>query len=73
MLAVRVRHDNVRALITDVQEAFTDCMFAKTEEQSDQYLAKMLATGNALNQRIGELLRRLDEDEDVHLPVTRQR
>jgi hypothetical protein len=62
MLSVRVRDDSIRALVGKVKSDANDAGMCATEEESQVALRSMAAAFENLNQRIGEVLRKLDDE-----------
>jgi hypothetical protein len=68
MLGARVRDDIVRELIDKLKTCSTEAIHSPTKEESDRALIGMTAIYDRLNKRIGEVLRKLDDVEQVDLP-----
>jgi hypothetical protein len=65
MLSVRVRDVSIRELVTSFRQFAVDCTTAKTQEDRDRALAGAIETQFKLNERIGEVLRTLDDETDT--------
>ena len=63
LLAVRVRDDSVRELAEQFRRISVDCTAAKSQEDRDRQMHLAMQTNIQLNERIGELLRTLDDAE----------
>ena len=63
MLAVRVRDDTIRDLVRDFKSCSTAVVTAKNVSEADQGMARMASVHTTLNERIGEVLREIDNDE----------
>jgi hypothetical protein len=63
MLAVRVRDDQVRDMALKLKAIATAVALARSKTDSDRALAQMIGVFAEVNQRIGELLRTLDDEE----------
>lgn len=65
MLYVRVRDDTTRELTVKVKQYSTDVAFrSKTAAEAFNSVTNIAQVSDELNERIGELLRRMDEDMD---------
>ena len=73
MLAVRVRDDSVREMVEALKRGCSAMAFARTENDNELTMTEMMALGDRLNQRIGELLRQMDDEEDQRAWVTNKR
>lgn len=62
ILAARVRDDVVRGLVERFRNDCTDVIVATTQPDSDNYLMKSFDTNNALQERVGIVIRALDDD-----------
>jgi hypothetical protein len=62
MLASRVRDDTVRLIVGDFKDAAVKSTMSPAKDESEQALSRMMTAFEALNQRIGELLRLLDDE-----------
>jgi hypothetical protein len=62
MLAVRVHDDAVRNLVIAVQRHVDSVVVAESEGESDQGVDAAMVEFDKLNQRIGEILRQLDDE-----------
>lgn len=67
-LAVRVRDEKVRQLIPDLKDQTVASALAGDETAARVALTNMTFIHTALNERIGELLRKLDDAEDESDP-----
>jgi hypothetical protein len=65
MLAVRVRDDSARDLVQIVKDHATATVMSGSQEEGDRAMASMGAAFEDLNQRIGEILRTLDDIEQT--------
>ena len=66
MLKVRVRDEIVRNLVKEVHDAATKAIIsARSKSEAQQIMLNMGTAFEKLNERIGELLRKLDDDEDL--------
>jgi hypothetical protein len=63
MLAVRVRDDSVRELVQAMKNHATAAGMCGSQEEGDHAMNAMGAAFERLNQRIGEVLRQLDDAE----------
>jgi hypothetical protein len=63
LLAVRVRDNEVRELVASLKQCAAAITLAMSWEDSNRDMQAMVSTQERLNQRIGELLRRLDDEE----------
>ena len=61
MLSVRVRDESVRGLMTEIKRYASDAAICATQEEGEQAMMGMIAVFETLNQRIGEILRQLDD------------
>ena len=61
-LRVRVRDQAVRDLVRDLQENGTLLVMCPSESESTRLFGTLFAVFNNLNERIGELLRGIDEE-----------
>lgn len=64
-LTVRVRDEMVRKLVKEVKDASSATLFARSQPEAEQAIQNMATVFEKLNERIGELLRKLDDDEDL--------
>jgi hypothetical protein len=72
MLAVRVRDDSVRDLMAVVKNHAWNAGMCASLEEGDRALNAMAAEFEKLNQRIGEILRKLDDEPNSPiLPASR--
>jgi hypothetical protein len=62
MLSVRVRDDSIRAMVDQVKHHAGNAGMCATEQESVVALSSMGSAFVTLNQRIGEVLRKLDDD-----------
>jgi len=62
ILGVRIKDDSVRSLTKAFKDACSESVVSTTHDQSKHAMSKMAQTFEAVNNRIGELLRKLDED-----------
>jgi len=62
MLAVRVRDESVRSLVAVVKHHSAKAGLSTSEEEGNRELDAMAVEFERLNQRIGEVLRELDDD-----------
>lgn len=65
-LQVRVADEGVRKLVDELKELSGSVLFSRNEEVGEQASAKMALAYDELNDRIGELLRKLEDDEDTY-------
>ena len=65
ILGVRIRDDTVRSLTKEFKAACAESVLSLTQEQSNHAMSNMSRTFEALNDRIGELLRKLDANETI--------
>jgi hypothetical protein len=66
LLAVRVRDDSIRSMVKDLKDKCGSVVFSNTKADSDRFMEAAVAIFETLNERIGERLRQLDDDEDAH-------
>ena len=66
MLGVRVADASVRDLLQQFKNQCTASILSENEEASECSLRKMGLVFESLNQRIGEILRKLEEDEEAN-------
>lgn len=64
-LGVRVRDKDVRRLLSELRQQCSEAVHCKNEEISERAISLAQAVYDKLNDRIGELLRILDDDEAV--------
>jgi hypothetical protein len=64
MLAVRVRDDSVRELVDKLKSLCFETGVSATQEDSDHAITSATHAHKELNQRIGELLRALDDADE---------
>jgi hypothetical protein len=64
LLQVRVRDEQVRALSENLKSCCASIVLATSESHAEGGLQEMTAIVEALNRRIGLVLRTLDDDED---------
>jgi hypothetical protein len=64
-LVVRVRDDTARELVEKFKSYASEVGGAKTPQDSDQGMAAAAATFDELNRRIGQLLREIDDAEQI--------
>jgi len=67
VLTSRVRDDRVRELVETFRSNATHVGISHTEEAARAALAKMVEVLEPLHERIGEILRKLDDDEDTQM------
>ncbi len=67
MLGVRVRDESVRNLLKKVKDESRATLLARNKAEADRATVDMADGFEKLNERIGELLRKLDDDEDATL------
>jgi hypothetical protein len=65
LLMVRVRDDRIRELVKDFRVHANAVGICRTREEERRSMDKMVAILEPLNERIGEILRRLDDDQDL--------
>lgn len=65
LLGVRVRDALVRELVVQLRDTFTSIVLSRSQAQGDAAVMQMADIFQKLNGRIGELLRKLDDDEDA--------
>jgi DNA-binding HxlR family transcriptional regulator len=70
MLAARVRDDTTRELTDKLKNRASDAIVARTPEDSERAEIDVTLIYTELNQRIGEVLRKLDDAEQVDLPAS---
>lgn len=63
-LKVRVADEGVRELVNELKKHATSVACSDSETAGEQANLRMIQTYGELNDRIGELLRKLDNDED---------
>jgi hypothetical protein len=73
MLAARVRDDATRELVDQFRNLSSTCVTTKTQDESDKALNAAFQIHDQLNQRIGELLRTIDDADDAAIAPTAQR
>jgi hypothetical protein len=61
MLFSRVRDDTTRELIDKLKTRAVEATNSKTPQDSERATSEMTAINDTLNQRIGEVLRKLDD------------
>ena len=61
MLSVRVRDGSVRELVGALQSHVSGLTLTKSQAESDATLANVGATFQKLNERVGQLLREMDD------------
>jgi len=62
MLNVRVRDEAIRELVKEVKDHINSAGAAANREDSERSLASMASTFEKLNQRLGQILRELDDN-----------
>ena len=62
MLTVRVRDESVRNLVQEFKDQCTHATRSATEKESERALMDMGTVFETLNERIGEILRQLDDE-----------
>ena len=66
-LTVRVRDDPIRSMVKDLMDKCRSVVLPSTNKaDSDRFILEAAHTYEMLNERIGERLRQLDDDEDAH-------
>ena len=65
MLLVRVRDEEVRELAKTFREHANQAVICKTERESQKVLLAMASVMELLHERIGMIVRRLDDDDDA--------
>jgi len=65
MLMVRVRDDSIREMMKTFRDQANQVGICLTENESRQARDRMFAVLEPLHERIGTILRRLDEDDDA--------
>ena len=68
MLGARVRDDAIRELIDKLKNRSVEAVSSPTPEDSDRADIGVTVIYDELNQRIGEVLRKLDDAEQVDFP-----
>lgn len=63
VLGVRVRDELVRELLAQFKQSTVEVTGCGTENEARQHMTDMGSLHDALNERIGEMLRKLDDDE----------
>ena len=66
MLAVRVRDESVRDLVQRFKSHSANATTRRSREESESEMAEMATVFENLNYRIGEILRRIDEEPEGH-------
>jgi hypothetical protein len=66
LLGVRVRDDSIRSMAKELKEKCNSVLFSKNEADGDRIMLEAAKIFEVLNERIGERLRQLDDDEDAH-------
>jgi hypothetical protein len=64
-LAVRVSDDSTRSIQKDLSETAGRVILAKTKEAAETASLNLLQVHDKLNNRIGEILRKLDDDAEA--------
>jgi hypothetical protein len=64
MFSVRVRDEQIRELVIQYKTESVGVTFANDREDASKHLAMMMALGDSLHSRIGEIIRRIDDDND---------
>jgi hypothetical protein len=62
MLSVRVRDDTIRELVQNFRSYSAETTTAQSASEADQGMAKSASAHVTLNERIGEVLREIDND-----------
>lgn len=65
-LTVRIRDDSIRSIAKELKERCNSAVFSTTEADGHRLVLEMANIFETLNERIGERLRQLDDDEDTH-------
>ena len=65
MLGARVRDDAIRDLIDKLKTHSAEAINSPTPKDSERAISNMTVVFDELNQRIGEVLRKLDDAEQV--------
>ena len=60
-LSVRVRDDDIRKLVKEFRENSTAVVLSSSQRDSGRSLASMMAIHETLNERIGVILREIDD------------
>jgi hypothetical protein len=68
MYMMRVRDDDVRELMKKFREHANQVGICRSREQSTQAIQEAIAVSEPLHERIGLILRKLDDDETLGLP-----
>jgi hypothetical protein len=68
MLGARVRDDSIRELIEKLQTHYQEVVLSKTREDSDSAMNETLLVFYQLNQRTGEVFRKLDDADQIDFP-----
>jgi tellurite resistance-related uncharacterized protein len=63
MLSSRVRDDRVRELAVQLKTASTDVVLAANQPAAFRGLQRLIAINGELHDRIGELIRTIDDDD----------
>jgi hypothetical protein len=66
LLAVRVRDDSIRSMVRELKDKCMSVVFSRNKADSDRFILDAANLFETLNERIGERLRQLDDDEDAH-------
>jgi hypothetical protein len=67
VLTTRVRDERIRELVTTFRSQANRVGISKTREAAKEALEQMSTVLEPLHERIGEVLRKLDDDEDAGL------
>jgi hypothetical protein len=65
MLMVRVRDDGIREMMKTFRDYANKVAMCRSEAEGQQALLNMVAVLEPLHERIGVILRKLDDDEEV--------
>lgn len=69
MLGARVRDDSIRELLAKLKTHSQETISSPSREDSERALKSMALAHDELNQHIGEVLRKLDDEQDGDRPL----
>jgi hypothetical protein len=72
MLGARVRDDSIRELLAKLKTHSQETISSPSREDSERALKSMALAHDELNQHIGEVLRKLDDEQDGDRPLPRR-